>query len=74
MDGKNKIGDQAKDTLLAPDDRQDYREKRFISYRQFGILVVAPESFWQCAKLLMPQPKKGVYVRLDINILDWLKS
>ena len=31
------------------------------------------ESFWQRAKLQMPQPKKGVYVRLDTDVLDWLK-
>ena len=32
------------------------------------------ESFWQRAQLQMPQPKKGVYVRLDTDVLDWLKS
>ena len=32
------------------------------------------ESFWQRAQLQMPQPKKGVYVRLDADVLDWLKS
>ena len=32
------------------------------------------ESFWQRAQLQMPQPTKGVYVRLDADVLDWLKS
>ena len=32
------------------------------------------EGFWQRAQLQMPQPKKGVYVRLDADVLDWLKS
>ena len=32
------------------------------------------ESFWQRAQPQMPQPKKGVYVRLDTDVLDWLKS
>ena len=34
----------------------------------------AAESFWRRAELQMPQPKKGVYVRLDTDVLDWLKS
>ena len=34
----------------------------------------ADESFWQRAELQMPEPKKGIYVRLDADILDWLKS
>ena len=32
------------------------------------------ESFWQRAQLQMPQPKKGVYIRLDTDVLNWLKS
>ena len=32
------------------------------------------ENFWRRAELQMPQPKKGVYVRLDTDVLDWLKS
>ena len=32
------------------------------------------ESFWRRAELQIPQPKKGVYVRLDTDVLDWLKS
>lgn len=34
----------------------------------------ADESFWRRAELQMPQPKKGIYVRLDTDVLDWLKS
>ena len=34
----------------------------------------ADESFWRRAELQMPQQKKGVYVRLDTDVLDWLKS
>ena len=34
----------------------------------------ADETFWRRAKLQMPEPKKGIYVRLDADILDWLKS
>ncbi len=32
------------------------------------------DNFWQNAKLNMPEPKKGVYIRLDTDILHWLKS
>ena len=31
------------------------------------------EAFWEKADLRMPQPKKGVYLRLDQDLLDWLK-
>ena len=34
----------------------------------------ADESFWRRAELRMPQAKKGIYVRLDADVLDWLKS
>lgn len=34
----------------------------------------ADESFWRRAELRMPQPKKAIYVRLDADVLDWLKS
>jgi len=31
------------------------------------------QAFWEKAELRMPQPKKGVYLRLDQDLLDWLK-
>ena len=31
-------------------------------------------AFWAEAELRMPEPKKGVYIRLDPDVLDWLKS
>ncbi len=34
----------------------------------------ASEDFWRRAELQMPRPKKGVYVRLDADVLDWPKS
>ena len=34
----------------------------------------AGPEFWANAKLRMPQTKKGVYLRLDPDILDWLKA
>ena len=34
----------------------------------------ADESFWRRAELQMPQPKKGIYVHLDADVIDWLKS
>ena len=34
----------------------------------------ADESFWQRVELQMPQPKKGIYIRLDTDVIDWLKS
>lgn len=32
------------------------------------------EAFWADAELRMPQTKKGVYVRLDQDVLEWLKA
>ncbi len=32
------------------------------------------EDFWKRAELRMPVPKKGIYVRIDPDVLDWLKS
>ena len=32
------------------------------------------DDFWKRAELQMPEPKKGVYVRLDTDVLTWLKS
>ncbi|MGF1612389.1 MAG: BrnA antitoxin family protein [Gammaproteobacteria bacterium] len=31
------------------------------------------EAFWEKAELRMPRPKKAVYLRLDQDLLDWLK-
>jgi uncharacterized protein (DUF4415 family) len=31
-------------------------------------------AFWADAELRMPQTKKGVYVRLDQDVLKWLKA
>jgi uncharacterized protein (DUF4415 family) len=32
------------------------------------------ERFWRRAKLHMPRPKRPVTVRLDTDVIDWLKS
>lgn len=32
------------------------------------------EDFWRRAEQQMPTPKKGVYVRLDADVIEWLKS
>ena len=34
----------------------------------------ADADFWRRAELQMPQPKKGIYIRLDTDVLTWLKS
>ena len=31
------------------------------------------EAFWAKAELRLPQAKKGVYLRIDQDLLDWLK-
>jgi len=32
------------------------------------------DKFWAQAELRMPEPKQGVYIRLDGDILDWFKD
>ena len=32
------------------------------------------ENFWKNAEVRLPDPKKGVYIRLDSDVLDWMKS
>lgn len=32
------------------------------------------EEFFRTARLLMPQPKKPVALRLDADVLDWLRG
>ncbi|HEX9764447.1 MAG TPA: BrnA antitoxin family protein [Candidatus Acidoferrales bacterium] len=33
----------------------------------------AGEDFWRRAELHLPRPKKGVYARLEADVLEWLK-
>ncbi len=32
------------------------------------------EQFWKNAKVRLPETKTGVYIRLDADLLDWLKG
>ena len=32
------------------------------------------EAFWRNAEVRLPEPKKGVYIRLDGDVLDWMKA
>lgn len=32
------------------------------------------EAFWKHAEIIMPEPKQGVYIRLDSDILSWFKK
>ena len=32
------------------------------------------EAFWENAELRLPESKKGVYIRIDSDVLEWLKS
>ena len=32
------------------------------------------ETFWKNAELRMPGQKQGVYIKLDKDVLDWMKS
>jgi uncharacterized protein (DUF4415 family) len=46
-----------------PDEQIDYSE-----------IPELGDDFWTRAKLHMPEPKKGVYIRLDADVLAWLKA
>lgn len=32
------------------------------------------EQFWKNAEVRLPENKKGVYIRLDNDVLDWMKA
>ncbi|MBI1355363.1 MAG: 3-oxoacyl-ACP synthase [Acidobacteria bacterium] len=40
----------------------------------FSDIPATGDAFWNRVELRMPKTKKGVYVRLDEDVLDWLKS
>jgi len=40
----------------------------------FSDIPETDDAFWERVALHMPKPKKGVYVRLDEDVLAWLKS
>lgn len=40
----------------------------------FSKIPEADDRFWSRADFHMPGPKKGVYVRVDHDVLEWLKS
>ena len=46
-----------------PDERIDYSD-----------IPELDKDFWKRAELYLPEPKKGIYIRLDPDILNWLKS
>ena len=41
---------------------------------EFAAVRNSAERFWRRAELQMPRPKKGIYVRLDADVIEWLKS
>ena len=46
-------------------------DEKDINYTDIPELDV---TFWENAELRMPEPKEGVYIRLDSDVLDWFKS
>ena len=40
----------------------------------YGDIPELDEDFWQKAEVRLPEAKTGVYIRLDGDVLDWLKS
>ena len=43
-------------------------------YIDYSDIAELGEDFWRRAERQMPTLKKGIYVRLDADVLDWLKS
>ena len=54
------------------------RLKKFEAIRDEAIdysdIPELDEDFWRRAERHMPTPKQGVFIRLDADVLDWLKS
>ncbi|MGI9287534.1 MAG: BrnA antitoxin family protein [Pseudomonadales bacterium] len=40
----------------------------------FSDIPELDKSFWDTAQVRLPSEKKAVYIRLDNDVLDWLKS
>lgn len=54
---------QLKKPVIIPDDQIDYSE-----------IPATDEKFWKDAKLVIPQAKHSVHLRLDSDIYEWFKS
>lgn len=52
-----------KEIATTPDSEIDYSD----------ISALGPE-FWKNAKVVFPQPKKTVTIRIDTDVLDWFKK
>jgi uncharacterized protein (DUF4415 family) len=45
-----------------------------------GAITVDPdahptdEDFWKTAKVVMPRPKETITIRLDVEVLEWLRG
>lgn len=40
----------------------------------YSDIPATDEQFWAEAELRAPETKKAIYLRLDADLLDWLKS
>jgi uncharacterized protein (DUF4415 family) len=60
--------------------RTDWRRLRGMTNAEVHAAVIAgpdikptDETFWKAARVVMPQPKKTVTVRLDADLLAWFR-
>jgi len=60
--------------------RTDWRRLRRMTDEEVHAAVVADpeirptdEAFWNTARLVMPQPKKTITMRLDADLLAWFR-
>ncbi len=60
--------------------RSDWKRLRSMTDAQIRTAVTqdpdinpTDEAFWAKAKVVMPRPKKTVTIRLDADLLDWLR-
>jgi uncharacterized protein (DUF4415 family) len=66
---RNTSGAQAKG-------KTDFKQLRALSDAEidFSDIPKLDKSFWRSAKLTMPEPKDRLTIRLDHDLVEWLKK
>jgi uncharacterized protein (DUF4415 family) len=66
--------------LEGPDHRQDYGESRnqvialVYTWRAADAALIADASWFRRAKIVLPEPKKAVSIRLDRDVMEWFRN
>jgi uncharacterized protein (DUF4415 family) len=62
------------DDLSVSDERLAELKAKPDSAIDYSDIPKLDKAFWQHAEVRLPETKKGVYIRLDGDVLEWLKG